>query len=346
MKKFIKNTFIFLIPALLIYCFTLFFYSTDKGELLRIGYVIDISFNYLQKFEKETQRTNNVFEVSEINKNKKKKYDVFTIGDSFSNQGTSSYQNYLVEKGKMDLLNFDGYLHKNPIQTLYSLLESDFFDEIAVKYVILQSVERQFVSRVNIDTSVVINYKELCNSAEEISMSLKEPDYKDRFPSNRQIKFCTYSLLYLFDDNAFYSQVYKTKTNGNLFSINKNELLFYYEDIDALSKNNEINNIMKLNNLLNYLSDELEKKNIKLIVLPCPDKYDLYYDYITDKKSYLKPLFFNHLNNMKKNYMYVDSKQILSKAMKNNKDVYYYDGTHWSPIGAKIIANELSEIIK
>ncbi len=35
----------------------------------------------------------------------------------------------------------------------------------------------------------------------------------------------------------------------------------------------------------------------------------------------------------------------LSNALKNNKDVYYYDGTHWSPIGAKIIANTLGKLI-
>jgi len=48
---------------------------------------------------------------------------------------------------------------------------------------------------------------------------------------------------------------------------------------------------------------------------------------------------------MPKNYLYLNSKQILKNEMKNKKDIYFYDDTHWSPWSSKAIAIELAKII-
>lgn len=45
---------------------------------------------------------------------------------------------------------------------------------------------------------------------------------------------------------------------------------------------------------------------------------------------------------MPKAYTYVDSKTLLSKAVKKYKDLYFYDDTHWSPIAAKLVAAEIN----
>jgi hypothetical protein len=37
---------------------------------------------------------------------------------------------------------------------------------------------------------------------------------------------------------------------------------------------------------------------------------------------------------------------MLKKQMKNQKDIYFYDDTHWSPWASKIIANELESVIR
>ncbi len=109
--------------------------------------------------------------------------------------------------------------------------------------------------------------------------------------------------------------------------------------------NNDVESVFNLNKELNDLSNKLKEKGVKLIVLPSPDKYDFYYDNIVDYKEYPKPLFFDHLDKMPKDYLYVNSKQILRDEMKNKKDIYFYDDTHWSPWASQIIAKELAEII-
>jgi hypothetical protein len=86
-------------------------------------------------------------------------------------------------------------------------------------------------------------------------------------------------------------------------------------------------------------------KGVKLIVLPSPDKFDLYYDYIINKDEYPKPLFFEQIKIINKDYIYLNSKEILSEAINNKKDIYFYDDTHWSPWASQIIANEIAEIV-
>lgn len=46
-------------------------------------------------------------------------------------------------------------------------------------------------------------------------------------------------------------------------------------------------------------------------------------------------------------YIYIDAKKVLlEKINQGVLDVYYADDTHWSPIGAEIIANEIVRKIK
>ena len=96
---------------------------------------------------------------------------------------------------------------------------------------------------------------------------------------------------------------------------------------------------------MNDLSHKLKSKGIQLIVLPCPDKYDIYHDYITNRQ-YPKPMFFEYLNRMSKEYFYVNSKTILTNAIKQQKDIYFYDDTHWSPWASELIANDIFKLVK
>jgi hypothetical protein len=77
-----------------------------------------------------------------------------------------------------------------------------------------------------------------------------------------------------------------------------------------------------------------------------PDKYDLYYDFVVDKKELPKPVFFDNFKPLKKEYIFIESKAILYNYVKKQKDLYYYDDTHWSPVASKIIANNIKKQIK
>lgn len=102
---------------------------------------------------------------------------------------------------------------------------------------------------------------------------------------------------------------------------------------------------INLNNELNNLSMLLSQKGITLIVLPSPDKYGVYYEFIQNKANYPRPLFFDQMDGMEKDYIYINSKKILTNAVNNKRDIYFFDDTHWSPWGSKLIARELATII-
>ena len=97
--------------------------------------------------------------------------------------------------------------------------------------------------------------------------------------------------------------------------------------------------------VIELVSDKVSAQKMKLINLISPDKYDLYFDYIKHNKNLVEPLFFQTYSQLDKSYLNVESFKSLRDKIKSEKDIYFYDGTHWSPIGAKIIAEEIHEII-
>ena len=349
MKKFILKSFIFLLPVTLAYCITDFFYSTKKGDLLRIGYIADLS-NYDREaiFSEEFERKIHYTKISEIDLKQKHNFKILNIGDSFSQQNNFGYTNYLAEYLENSILDYDRKLGENqsPIETLTCILNGDVLDSIKVDYILLQTVERNFVrSAINLNRKGKVTLDSLNILIQSKRINSQEIN-TDKLFSGRMKKFITTNYYYQYDDHPFNSQTYKVETTKNLFSINKNELLFYQDDIDFLNTNNDLKKINKLNAELNILSKKLAKKNIKLIVMPAPDKYGIYYEYITNKSKYPEPLFFDLFEKLQnKDYLYIDAKTLLKKHIPNKKDIYFYDDTHWSPWASQIIAKEIEKKI-
>lgn len=345
MKRFILKTLWFVLPYTSLFLLMIKFYSIDKGDLLRIGYIIDLFPSYRQHFKDEFETPIRYTAISE--KSDQKKFEILAIGDSFSEQSSFGYKNLLAQN--TDLLYIDRFLSiaDNPIQTLYALINGDFFDEYKVNYVILQSAERAFTVRVNdIDKNRIINIHDIFDQIENHNGSPKLPRYN--FFSNQVFMFLYNSFQYFTKaDYCFESLVCKTQMNrSDLFSINTNSLLFYIGDLHDLNANNDLQKVKQLNRFLNKLSELLQKKQIKLIVLPAPDKYSIYYKYIVSKDKYEKPLFFQHLEKEIKDYIYIESDKILKNAIENDNDIYFFDDSHWSPKAAKIVSSEILKEIQ
>ena len=347
MKQFVLKSFTFLLPIILLFSFTKIFFIKNKGDLLRLGYVLNFEVDkYDEKFKEQYMMVNHYKNISNINLNSHNKFKVLTIGDSFSEQSNFGYKNHLAQNEGVSLVHFDKRLNDNPFETIWGVLNGDLLENLEIDYIVLQSIEREMVTRgVEIKKNRLIFKDTLKKRIKEFKESSIKKASKNNLFSKTTIKFPLTNLLYLFDDNAFTSKVYKVKTTKNLFSINKKELLFYNSDKNRAEYNSNIESIKILNDELNILSNALGKRGIKLIVLPSPDKYDFYYRFISNKSSYPKPLFFEHLRKMKKSYLYIDSKQVLDKVIDHKKDLYFYDDSHWSPLSAKIIATEIMQVI-
>ena len=97
MKKFIIKALLFSWPIVFLFLFTLVFYVTNKGDLIRVGYIINKG-DYRSIFKNELEQAILFSKVSTINQNTPQKFTVLTIGDSFSEQFGFGYKNYLAKK--------------------------------------------------------------------------------------------------------------------------------------------------------------------------------------------------------------------------------------------------------
>ena len=317
----------------------------NKGDLIRVGYVMNFG-NYRSIFSEDFKQKHYYTQVANANLDTPKKYTILTIGDSFTAGKGFGYKNHLAQKPNISVLHLDSFLFKNPIQTAYGIVNGDLLNTIKVDYVILQSVERDIIYRSeNLDINKKINIEIIKKLAINYKNRKIDSTKINKFSANRMIKFPIRNIGYFFDDNAFYSETYQVKTKEKLFSGKTNNLLFLTTDLINVKKNNNVNAISKLNDVFNDLSKRFSLRGIKLIVMPSADKFDFYYDNIVENNKYKKPLFFDYFDTLPKNYFYINSKKVLKPYLKNKKDLYFYDDTHWSPISDKIIANELYKII-
>lgn len=348
MKKFVRKVTLFLSPILLAFVCTESMFSTEKGDLLKIGYVADVSdYDVNKLFGEEFKRKKYFTTTSELDLSRKSEFKILVIGDSFSDQGNYGYPNYLAESNKNSLLKLDRNFHKNPFETLFGIINGDLLDSIKVEYIVVQSVEREIPLRTSINESAILTIDSL-NKIKEAKKSLVDrgPKQTDKLFSDRMLKFTTHNLGYSFDDNAFYSETYIIKTKDTLFSVNNNNLLFYFEDLQYLNDNSDQKKLENLNTQLNFLTSKLSEKGIKLIVLISPDKYGIYYDEIIEKEKYPKPQFFEIFSKLPKSYLFVNSEGLLKKAISEKSDLYFYDDSHWSPYASKIIAKEINTLIE
>lgn len=347
MKKFIIKTNLFALPMTLfviLFFLNTLLYNQQEGDLARIGYL----------YSNPTPKSliNNQYNLpksytllSEVDVATKRKFDVITIGDSFSEQGTLGYKNFLGYKD-ISVLHVDNLISgSNPIQTLVQLFTTNFFDHIRADYIVLQSVEREFNLRTKgIDFDLPIQLDAILDRMND--QQEDKNNYKLKFFSEATLKIPLTNLQYFFEPKPSYSQTYKFKSNrSDLFTNEPNELLFYQNDINYLDTKNDSLNILESIKVVEKINDLVARHDIKLIVLVSPDKYDLYYQFIADKSNLIKPLFFEIYEQAKKKYINIDSYRILSKKLNFQKDIYFYDDTHWTPKAAKIMADTIYNII-
>ena len=178
-------------------------------------------------------------------------------------------------------------------------------------------------------------------------VNVQDSSYSMQFFSDATIKMPLNYLQYLFMDKPLTSNTYKVKiTTQSLFTNSPNNLLFYKKDFQNLAIKNDSLSIVNSVNVLNKISALLSSKDVELIVLVSPDKYDLYYPYIKEKSKYKEPRFFSIYQNTEKSYKNIDIYGVFARKLPDERDIYYYDDSHWAPKGAKIIADEIFDMIK
>lgn len=367
LKKFV-TIFVVVITLFVLYNFTVWNLYTKKilsgdlsgaGDMARMGYLTEFADN------KESKNTLplKVIEAYDYNGSE---IDMITMGDSFSQGGggglNNHYQDHISTKTKWKVLNLGNFQDKTRsyIETAYLLGNSGFLEKSGVKYILIESVQRKvvqrFISNFNPDiTESIENINQFYNftfsrsSENEIKDIKKTIDvnYKPATPfiNNGNLKVVLYSFLYNFSNNAYISNVHKVKLTEELFTLGDRDLLFYHNDLTRIDWNSR-KNLSVVNDNLNILAKYLKKLDIKLVFMPAVNKYDLYSSFIKNN-PYTIDQFFPNFRDLKKEYIFIDTKGILLEKLKKGvKDIFYIDDSHWSGIASNLVSEEIIHQIK
>jgi len=255
-----------------------------------------------------------------------KYFSIITIGDSFSQCGIDGFQWKLSHLFNTPIANFIDQ-DPNPIQSFITAANSNCFDKDQI--VIVECVERYLVERLlAIDLGISRNE----NSP---LAPCKKTDFQ-----KESLLYNFFSWIRLSFD--FSNPVVKYKLNKVLFTHPKySSTLFVYNstkvnDGDLLwSKKNS--DFRKASNSLIDLYNWSQEKGVQLVFLVAPDKYDAYEPWILE----------NHPKNPTLSYFpdssfLINPKSYIQSELAGGvKDFYKVNNTHWSVIGADLVADEV-----
>jgi hypothetical protein len=306
----------------------------EGGDLARLGFVSGL------------KKIRNTFEDLPTRHQEMKDYrggqiDMITIGDSFSVGGGEGrnkyYQDYIATLHGMNVLNIPTYkfetmvFHAMPVATLVALYHAGWFDRIKPRYILIESVERYTIPRLvtHFDLNVHVPETELARYYRETRLGGSiNPDIA--FINEGNFKFVYYSLMYHFSEHAFRRLVVKTRLTKPMFSGKQGDILLFHGDDVQQNHLATPENIHAANDNLNSLAKMLRQKGITLIFMPVVDKLNLYRPFLKHDK-YPKSLFFEEFRKLPKEYVFVDTKAILTKAIEEGElDLFHQDDTHWT----------------
>ena len=346
MLKLFFKTSRFVVPFLLLYLVNLIFYIPKKnGDLYRIGLLADFSNVKTSKiYQDQLDYPDFNLTCFKDAKNPKNRYKLLVIGDSFS-QYKFSYQNRIYNH-KNEVINLDRKLQieNNQIQTLYNLINTNFFDTIKVERVLLEIAER-FVPRVSNCNSQSMEIIYSKPSKQQVSQTKEDIYRSHKLFDQNTIKVSLSTFLSSLLDKSINSKTLIWKTKESLFTkTNSNQIMiskfnFDWENSKEECKENTTNVLKHLNDLY----DSLSIRDINLDVMIIPNKYTVYKSEILKNKD-VSPVF-KLFDNSAKKFRYINVKNILINNRKK-KDLYYYGDTHLSSIGHKLIAQHLKDEYK
>ncbi len=260
------------------------------------------------------------------------RFNVITIGDSFSQQREYGYQWKLSGLLGCPIANY--FNRENNVFNRYmTLLNAGYIN--SGQTVIVESVERYLIYRlsdINFDNQSV---GECVATESKIEGSDNSGQlFLYRFFSWVRLKLNINNPTAHFDlskkcfehphfGNRLY--IYNSQDDGDL----------HFNDIDEVRWSKALENLQRL-------YEVSESRGINLVVMIASDKYDAYQPWIVGEHSV------NHtLERIPIERFVFDTKPCLQKAIDDDVlDVYKIGDTHWSVVGADIVADNLYKWIR
>lgn len=331
MKKFlIKFIILFaLIDGILLYYVFAVYpqLSGDMGHMGQITFGTAYMDSLQNLYAADRLRVHNLQDIDSIN------ISIVTIGDSFSHFKEYGYSQAIAELLNTDIIDIS-VSDDGPLQTFVQYANNNLFPPHTI--VIVESVERSLLGRIqNIDLTDTSMPKIQAHTfvTADKNAPKKKPDYLTGTIKyiRRLLHFQRYNSIHLYN------------TNVNLFSHPQmsNQLYIYDSpwdgDGDFRYRESRIDNYSNIYNKLYDIHHLASEHNIHFIFLVATDKYDVYEPFIIANHE-TNPT----LDSIPSEDWIVNSKPFLQDAAFSGvKDIYYINDTHWSPVGAKIVGEEI-----
>ena len=297
-----------LLPLLIGWAYFIIVSKDITGDIGRISQVVFSKEYHLQsKFQDNLPTAS----VDYCGVNDLKYNTIVFLGDSFTfmidyyTNSKSDYPDYLANIIQKKSAKFYA-ADISAEATFVALCNSNVLDSCVV---VLESAEKAFINRLyNLDFS-----------SSFIPQAAKWP-----WPNyGKGTDFFTFYKNRLIDNHT----VLNVSLCDSLFTCPRKETELFFLQDDLLFPNEE----------------QIQIAISKLESIFPADKYDVYQDFVIDN-NYPKKNVLNGFYRFESNPCFVNTRPLLyKKANEGVTDLYYADDSHWSTIGAKIVAEEIAK---
>lgn len=257
-----------------------------------------------------------------------RRVDMITIGDSFSNGGGGGnnrfYQDYISSSNNFEVLNLNPIKGMDFITTIVTMLNNGFIERSGTRYILISATEigwKELAHHIDFDQNIRMDELEKYPIVNHYGKLPRVP-----FINNGNFKYLAFNMLYPLSEHALFSKVYKAKLTKSFFSVPAANQLLYLPFRSLPSAED----MQRINDNLNQLSDRLEARGIHLVFMPFADKYTMYAPWL-EKKRFPESAFFELIRPLPKRYAFIDTKSLLRQELqRGEKDIYYADDTHSS----------------
>ena len=339
MKKFLIKISYTVLPVWLLFVGTVLYISLYaqprvSGDLGTLG-CIPFGHEYDRMLEKECLQ-DVLFKTTETTAELKDVHaTVLTIGDSFSQLANSGYQNYMARQG-VDVVNCRRDLYINPMLYAYQVLNMGLIDSSRVKYLIVESVERDFPAYVFDFDAKREQTLDLNPAPAEAGEAADGGGAEQGHTYSWSMSRARDVLLYQIGrDNP----IFTAKLDKDYFSSDEpSKLYFYKKDVrEGFGLHAE-----KAKSMYDALCAKAAEKGIQLLLMVAVDKYDLYQKHIIDNSYPAKTTNEDIENTIGTSQRLVMTKRLLMPMVdKGEKDVFKFNDTHWSYKASQVVADEL-----
>ncbi|OPX88310.1 MAG: hypothetical protein A4E52_01247 [Pelotomaculum sp. PtaB.Bin013] len=269
-------------------------------------------------------------------------YPVLTVGDSFMLCNNDDERFSMLLQNKLNINCYNAAA--NGVLDPFSFLQGDLMKN--AKVLVWESVERN-INNDSFNIGKVDFY---------YSASKKKNEYEENWgkknTSHKQLAVVNSSNIKFLVNNLSYNITGKPVLDKvDIVKLrNGRDLMFFHDDLVSFNKTGDFEDICQPVAFISYINEQLKAKGITLIFLAVPDKFNAYYDEIVEEQKTKKdPHFIERLTSelQKNNVIAINLIDPFRNEIREGRDVYYFDDTHWNGEGAEIAAGLVAqEIIK